>query len=152
MLKVQLMETRSQWLKIESDISQYTKRMGQNLSEFSRGKKASAKVSRNETSVRKDIRQSKSFARIFKHSVGVCVNTHGGREGRRGKEEMNVCPQFFYPVMLSSLMYSLHLPQLLLVGVQWKEAVAPPVHSMMMMTSVEQLIIHLLDPFVESKF
>ena len=65
---------------------------------------------------------------------------------------MNVCPQFFYPVMLSSLMYSLHLPQLLLVGVQWKEAVAPPVHSMMMMTSVEQLIIHLLDPFVESKF
>ena len=65
---------------------------------------------------------------------------------------MNVCPQFFYPVMLSSLMYSLHLPQLLL-GVLSKEAVAPPVHSMMMMmTSVEQLIIHLLDPFVESKF
>ena len=132
---------------VESDI----KRMGKNLSEFSRGKKASAKASRNKTSARKDIRQSESFVRILKHSVGECVNTHGGREGRRGKEEMNVCPQFFYPVMLSSLMYSLHLPRQLL-GVQWKEAVAPPVHSMMMMTSVEQLIIHLLDPFVESKF
>ena len=87
----------------------------------------------------------------FSNTVSVCVNTHGGREGRRGKEEMNVCPQFFYPVMLSSLMYSLHLPQLLLLRVQPKEAVAPPVHSMMM-TSEEQLIIHLLDPFVESKF
>ena len=111
-------------------------------------KKHQKRVSRNERRLVKDILRA---LLEFSNTVWVCVNTHGGREGRRGKEEMNVCPQFFYPVMLSSLMYSLHLPQLLL-GVQPKEAVAPPVHSMMMMTSVEQLIIHLLDPFVESKF
>ena len=48
------------------------------------------------TSSRKDIRQSKSFVRIFKHSVGVCKYTW--RERRAKRQRGNECMS---PILLS---------------------------------------------------